>query len=95
MRVTSSFPSFRVNTLEPIFTTILLFTFLLFYLFTFLPFSVFLSDLYTADLAADGLRQFIDELDDTRIFIRCSHLLHMLLQFLDEVLTSLVLPYRE
>ena len=51
-----------------------------------------MANLHTTDLATDGLGQFIDELDDTRILIGGSHLLHVLLQFLDEVVASFVLP---
>ena len=47
--------------------------------------SVLFSNLYSSNLARDGLWQFIYEFDDARIFIRGSLMLHMILQFLDEV----------
>ena len=51
----------------------------------FFIFIVFFSNLYSSNLAGDGLWQFIDEFDDARIFIRSSLMLHMILQLLDEV----------
>ena len=46
---------------------------------------VFFSNLYSSNLAGDGLWQFIYEFDDARIFIRGSLVLHMILQLLDKV----------
>ena len=42
--------------------------------------SVLFSNLYSSNLARDGLWQFIYEFDDARIFIRSSLVLHMILQ---------------
>ena len=42
-------------------------------------FIVFFSNLYSSNLARDGLWQFIYKFDDARIFIRSSLVLHMIL----------------
>ena len=55
--------------------------------------AVLITDLYTADLSTDGLRQFFDELDDTGILVGSCFFLDMLLEFLDQVVASLVLPF--
>ena len=52
---------------------------------------VVLPYLHAAYLAADGLGQLVHELDDTRIFVGGGHLLHMVLQFLDQRVACLVL----
>ena len=54
-------------------------------------FPVVLPYLHAAYLAADGLGQLVHELDDTRIFVGGGHLLHMVLQFLDQRVACLVL----
>ena len=52
---------------------------------------VILPYLHAAYLAADGLGQLVHELNDTRIFVGGGHLLHMVLQFLDQRVARLVL----
>ena len=54
---------------------------------------VFLAYLHTADLSADGLRQFVHELDDTRILIGSGLTLDMILQLLLQIVVGLVFPF--
>ena len=54
--------------------------------------AVLIANLHTTNLAANGLWQFVDKLDDTRILVGSRLSLDVLLQFLDEVVASLVLP---
>lgn len=47
---------------------------------------VVLTDLYSADLAGDGLRKLLHELDDTWVLVRSGGLLYVVLKLLDEIL---------
>lgn len=44
------------------------------------------TDCLAADLTADGLRKFVHEFDDARVLVGRSDLLHMILQFPDQLL---------
>ena len=52
------------------------------------PLNLAVAEFYSSDLAGDGLRQFFNELDCTRILVWCRRGLDMRLQFADSVIRT-------
>ena len=46
---------------------------------------VFVADFHPSDFSTDGFGQFVYKLNDSRVFIRCSDLLDVVLQGLDQM----------